>query len=375
LLHVVADINIPFLKGALEPYAHIEYLPGIKITREKIKKADALLIRTRTKCTSDLLEGTSVKFIGSATIGFDHIDTIFCEKNSIRWTNAPGCNSFSVQQYMMAALLKITCECLFNLKDKTIGIIGVGNVGTKVGKFARLMGMNVLLNDPPRERREGKEGFSDFDIVITESDIITMHVPLTFKGEDATYHIINDNILEKMKNGVWFINTSRGEVADTDAMKAALHSGKLAGAVFDVWEHEPDIDIELMSRAFIATPHIAGYSADGKANGTAMIVNALAKFFNLPIINWFPDDIPLPLRPLITINAKDKSEIEIVNEAVSHTYNISEDDKRFRLAPSDFDKLRDEYPLRRESPAYTVKLENSYENVIKVLEQLRFRVS
>ncbi|MBP8960278.1 MAG: erythronate-4-phosphate dehydrogenase, partial [Bacteroidales bacterium] len=150
MLHIVADNKIPFLKGVLEPYARVEYFPGSKITRDVIKGADALLIRTRTKCTPELLEGTSVKFIGSATIGFDHIDTVFCRKNGIRWTNAPGCNSFSVQQYMMAALLKIASSCGFSLKDKTIGIIGVGNVGTKVEKFAKVMSMNVLLNDPPR---------------------------------------------------------------------------------------------------------------------------------------------------------------------------------------------------------------------------------
>ncbi|MBP7731736.1 MAG: 4-phosphoerythronate dehydrogenase PdxB [Bacteroidales bacterium] len=374
MLHIVADNKIPFLKGVLEPYARVEYFPGSKITRDVIKGADALLIRTRTKCTPELLEGTSVKFIGSATIGFDHIDTDFCEKNGIRWTNAPGCNSFSVQQYVMAALLKIASEFRFNLKDKTIGIIGVGNVGTKVEKFARAMSMNVLLNDPPRQRREGKNDFSDFDVVITESDIITMHVPLTLKGEDATYHIIDEKSIGKMKKGAWFINSSRGEVADTDALKKALYSAKLAGAVFDVWEHEPDIDIELMNRAFIATPHIAGYSADGKANGTAMVVNALTGFFKLPVENWFPDDIPLPLSPLIAINAKGKSEMEIVSEAVCHTYNISEDDRRFRLAPSDFEKLRDDYPVRREPPAYTVKLQNSCENVLEILKQLRFRI-
>ncbi len=158
-MKIVADDKIPFLKGALEPLAEVVYIPGKQINRDMLKDTDALLIRTRTRCTENLLEGTSVKFIGTATIGFDHIDTQYCKKNNIIWTNAPGCNSFSVQQYIAAALLKISSENKFNLKDKTLGIIGVGNVGSKVEKFAQILGMKVLLNDPPRARKEGRKIF------------------------------------------------------------------------------------------------------------------------------------------------------------------------------------------------------------------------
>lgn len=211
-MKIVADDKIPFLKGALEPYAEVVYISGKQINREILKDADALLIRTRTKCSENLLEGTAVRFIGTATIGFDHIDTHYCNKNGITWTNAPGCNSTSVQQYIAAALLKLSYECHFNLKDKTLGIIGVGNVGSKVEMFARSIGMNVLLNDPPRARVEGKKNFHSLNTVLAESDIVTVHVPLYVVGEDYTYHLFNEESFRKFKKGAWFINTSRGEV-------------------------------------------------------------------------------------------------------------------------------------------------------------------
>src|SRR5664280_2095961 len=255
-MKIVADDKIPFLKGALETYAEVVYIPANLINTDILKDADALLTRTRTKCNSTLLEGTSIKFIGTATIGFDHIDTQYCKKKNIRWTNAPGCNSSSVQQYIAAALLKISSEFHFNLKDKTLGIIGVGNVGSKVEMFARRMGMNVLLNDPPRARAEGKKNFHSLNRVLSSSDIVTVHVPLSIAGEDTTYHLFNEEIFGRFKQGAWFFNSSRGEVTDTNALKKMLYAGKLDGAVIDVWENEPDIDVELMRQAYFATPHI-----------------------------------------------------------------------------------------------------------------------
>jgi erythronate-4-phosphate dehydrogenase len=372
-MKIVADDKIPFLKGALEPYAEVVYIPGKQINRKMLKDADALLIRTRTKCNESLLKGTAVRFIGTATIGFDHIDTDYCSKKNIRWTNAPGCNSSSVQQYIAAALLKISSEFHFNLKDKTLGIIGVGNVGSKVEMFARRMGMNVLLNDPPRARSEGIKNFHNLNRVLSSSDIVTVHVPLSMAGENTTYHLFNEEIFGRFKQGAWYFNSSRGEVTDTNALKKMLYAGKLDRAVIDVWENEPDIDLELMQQAYIATPHIAGYSTDGKANGTAMVVNSLCRYFNLPLENWYPLDIPLPVSPYISIDCKNKHEEEIVREAVIHTYNIDEDSMRLRLSPPDFEKLRGDYPIRREFPAYSVRLKNGSEKIQKTLSGLGFR--
>ena len=355
-MKIVADDKIPFLKGVLEPYSDIVYMPGGSISRDHLADADALLIRTRTKCTESLLNGTSIKFIGTATIGFDHIDIAWCGRNNITWTNAPGCNSSSVQQYITASILKLEHDHQFILKGKKLGIIGVGNVGSKVEKAAKAMGMIVLVNDPPRERKEGISGFVKLETLLQESDIISLHVPLNIVGNDQTYHLFNDKILGKVRNGAWFINSSRGEVAETAALRRALSSGKLAGAILDVWENEPDIDQELMKSAYIATPHIAGYSTDGKANGTAMIVNSLCKHFGLPLQNWYPDTVPEPAFPDIIIGCNGRRDFDIIRETVVHTYDISDDDSNLRRSPSDFEKQRGDYRLRREFSAYTVVL-------------------
>jgi erythronate-4-phosphate dehydrogenase len=374
MIKIIADDKIPFLAGVLEPVADVTYLPGRMIGKAHIKDADALLIRTRTKCTGELLKGSKVGFIGTATIGFDHIDIRYCENHNIKWTNAPGCNSSSVQQYITAALLKMSGDFQFRLREKTIGIIGVGNVGTKIEKIARTLGMNVLLNDPPRARKEGDKLFVDLDKLLNDSDIITIHVPLNIVGEDKTYHMINDKSIRRMKKGVWIINSSRGEVAETSSLKKALRSGKFGGVVLDVWEHEPDIDYELLEKAFIATPHIAGYSADGKANGTAMIVNALTELYNLPVTNWYPAVIPEPHSREISVNARNKDQEDVVREVVLHTYNIAEDDIKLRFSPSDFEKLRGDYPVRREFPSFTVTLTGGTKKLQKMVESLGFRI-
>ena len=374
MIKIIADDKIPFLRGTLEPYARIEFLPGKQIDREAIMEADALLIRTRTRCTKELLTGTGVKFIGTATIGFDHIDTGFCNSQGIKWINAPGCNSSSVQQYIAAALLKLSHEFRLSLKDKILGIIGAGNVGSKVEILAKALGMKVLLNDPPRERREGSELFYDLDEVLRESDIVTLHVPLNIVGEDSTYHLIDEGTIKKMKKGVWLINTSRGEIAETSAFWKGLNSCRLEGAVIDVWENEPDIDRELMRTAFIATPHIAGYSADGKANGTRMVVNALSDYFGLPLNNWYPEQIPGPEDPVIMIDGKGKNDESVIGEAVTRTYNISEDDRKLRIWPADFEKQRGDYPLRREFSAYEAKLMNCSMSVKKTLAEIGFMI-
>jgi erythronate-4-phosphate dehydrogenase len=372
-MKIVADDKIPFLRGALEQMAEVLYMPGKDITNESLRDADALLVRTRTKCNSDLLKNTKVRFIGTATIGFDHIDTHYCEKNGIAWTNAPGCNSSSVRQYIVSALLKLSKDHSFNLEGKTIGIVGVGNVGSKVEEAARILGMNVMLNDPPRARREGNKKFVLLGDILYNADIITAHVPLNIVGEDQTYHLFNEKSFKKMRKGTWFINTSRGEINDTTSLRRALSTDKIR-AVLDVWENEPDIDNGLMHLAFLATPHIAGYSTDGKANGTAMVVNSLSEFFGLPLKSWYPQNVPDPPSSEIHINCKGRDDIDIIREAVNNSYNIEKDDIKLRLAPADFEKQRGDYPLRREFPAYRVRLKQGGKEVRNKLKELGFRV-
>jgi erythronate-4-phosphate dehydrogenase len=373
-IRIVADEDIPFLKGVLEPYSDIEYYPGNKITGREIANADALIIRTRTKCNRNLLQGSGVRFIASATIGFDHIDTGYCREHNIEWTNAPGCNSSSVQQYIGAALIALSEKYGFSSGSRTIGVVGVGHVGTKVVKLTEHLGMTVLMNDPPRMRKEGLCGFVSLDGIVRDCDIISFHVPLNMTGEDRTYHMIDDQLLGRLNPGTFIINTSRGEVADTGALKRAAKSGKVKGLVIDVWENEPDIDIDLLNSVDIATPHIAGYSADGKASGTAMSVRSLSRFFCLGLDDWKPSGIPVPDNTLITLSDKSAPAQENLARAIISTYNIMEDDRRIRMSPGTFEEQRANYPLRREFDSYSVRPANKNNDTKRILRRMGFKI-
>ncbi len=374
-MKIVCDNKIPFLKGALEPYADVVYLPGKETTPDVVRDADALITRTRTKCDESLLKGSSVRMIATATIGFDHIDTEWCDKNGISWTNAPGCNSWSVQQYIASLLVTMAREFGFDCKDKTLGVIGVGNVGSKVARIASVLGFKVLLNDPPRARKEGTDGFVSFDEIICKSDIITCHVPLQCTGQDATYHLFDAARLASMRKEQILINSSRGEVVDNKALKAALQDGKLKAASLDVWENEPDIDTELLGMLFTGTPHIAGYSLDGKANGTWMSVQAVARALDLPCKDWKVREIPLPGQPVeFRLDASGKSRQEVLTEAILYTYNILDDDRRLREDTASFEMQRADYPVRREFPAFTISLANATPGQTEALTEIGFKL-
>jgi len=375
MLKVVVDKDIPFIRGVLEKHATVVYLQGNAIAKSDLLDADALIVRTRTKCNEKLLSGTRVRFIASATIGFDHIDTEFCGRSGITWTNAAGCNSSSVQQYVAAALFHISNKLEFELATRTIGIVGVGNVGTKVADLCSALGMRVLLNDPPRERREGKGAFVRLDELLRESDIITVHVPLSTEGEDRTFHMIDERLLAMLGPKQVLMNTSRGEVADSSSLKSCLQKKGIAACVLDVWENEPAIDLELLARVDLGTPHIAGYSADGKATGTSMSVRALSRFFGLDLNEWFPANIPLPAETTIELDCATLRRQKIFCKAVCRTYDILADDQALRNAPASFEHQRSAYPLRREFPAYTVKLKNAEKNVEAALRQLGFNTT
>ncbi|KAF0140335.1 MAG: erythronate-4-phosphate dehydrogenase [Stygiobacter sp.] len=374
-IKIVADDKIPFLKGVLEPFAEVSYLSPKEITNAAVKDADALLVRTRTKCNADLLENSSVKFIATATIGYDHIDGSYCDANKILWMSAPGCNSSSVQQYIASALVTIAANKKFKLSDKTIGIVGVGNVGSKVERLAKAIGMNVLLCDPPRQRREGGNQFVSLDELVKGSDIITFHVPLNRSGEDKTFHMADEQFFESFSESKIIFNSSRGEVVETIALKNAIKNGSVSDLVLDVWENEPNIDPELLELADIATPHIAGYSADGKANGTAICVNGLAEFFSLPLDrNWYPNEIPNSSSSnIIGIDCTGKTEEEIIREVVLSTYKVEEDDNRLRSSIGTFEKQRGDYPVRREFTFYSLELKNCEEKIQNKLYQIGFK--
>ncbi len=375
-IKIVADDGILYLKGALDEYADIIYLPSNEITFQNIKDADAIIVRTRTKCDEKLLENTKVKFIATGTIGYDHIDVDYCQRKNIKWINAPGCNANSVLQYMASALLILAERMNINLLDKTLGIIGVGNIGQKVERFAKILGMKVLLNDPPRERKEGQSKFVDLNYLINQSDIITLHVPLNLEGIDKTYHMVNESFFSNFNHPKILINTSRGEVVKSSSLKDAFRKNLVSAYVLDVWEDEPNIDLELLHYAALATPHVAGYSVEGKANGTAVCVNELNKFFNLGLkANWYPSLLPEAVESNeINVDCKGKSLQEIFFECIIQTYNIEEDDKNLRLSPSQFEQQRINYPIRREFDFYDVRLINANSQVRDKIKELGFNL-
>lgn len=373
-MKIVCDNKIPFLRGAFEPYAEVVYLPGAETTPEVVKDADAIVTRTRTRCDASLLTGSSVRAIATATIGFDHIDTAWCEANGIIWKNAPGCNSWSVKQYVTAALVTLARKRGLKLEGMTLGVVGVGNVGSKVAEAASILGMKVLLNDPPRQRAEGGP-FVSLDEIISRSDIITLHVPLQKEGEDATWHLFDAARLAKLRPSQILINSSRGPVVDNKALKTALAGHHIAGACLDVWEGEPELDPGLVEMLDLSTPHIAGYSADGKANGTTASVRTVAEVLGLPLTDWEATGIPAPAQELeFDLDATGKSLQEVLTEAVLHTYDIEADSNALRADLGAFEKLRGDYPVRREFTSFSVRLHGGTPQMAEKLSRLGFSV-
>lgn len=346
-MKIVVDNKIPFIREAIEKIAdEAVYAPGKEFTPEMVKDADALIIRTRTLCNRELLEGSRVQFIATATIGYDHIDTEYCRKAGITWKNAPGCNSASVAQYLQSTLLLMQQKKGVKLSELTIGIVGVGNVGSKVADVAREFGMRVLLNDLPREDEEGSAGFSSLQTLAEECDVLTFHVPLYKEGKYKTFHLADAAFFRSLLRRPLIINTSRGEVIETDALLEALEEGEISDAVIDVWENEPDINLSLLNKVFIGTPHIAGYSADGKANATRMSLDSLCRHFGIQAdYRILP---PEPGNPVIHAATE--------AEAYLRMYDPRKDCEALRANPELFEKLRGDYPLRREKEAYKIEL-------------------
>lgn len=343
MINIVADKNIPFLEGVFEPYAHVRYIDGKLITREDMMDADAIIIRTRTKCNAETLEGTAVKMIATATIGTDHIDLEYCAAHNIEVHSVPGCNAGGVMQYVFSALYGMAARKRIKIEGANFGIIGVGGVGKRVERLARHLGFKVLLCDPPREAAEGNEDgkFCDLDYLLKNADIVTIHTPLN----PTTRNMANAEFFGKMREGAIFINTARGEVMDETALKAALP--KLGAVAIDTWNHEPDIDTELMNAVDIATPHIAGYSLQGKQNGTTFSVQAIANRFGITPLYSFIAEVSSPeIQPLkLDFTGKDQGQIATIFQ---YSYPIFTDDFLFKMEPHNFEKMRSEYHYRRE---------------------------
>ena len=330
-MKIVVDDKIPYIREKLTLLAdEVVALRGADITAADVKDADALVVRTRTRCNEQLLKDSRVQFVATATIGFDHIDTAYMERAGICWTNCPGCNAASVAQYIECSLLLLERKKGLHLRHSTIGIVGCGHVGSKVKAVAERLGMRVLVCDPLL----AEPGFVSLDTIERESDIITFHVPLTRDGEYATIHMADDAFFHRIPRVPYIINTSRGEVVDNDALLIALNEGRVRDAVIDVWEYEPQLNIQLLQRVFIGTPHIAGYSADGKVNADNMVIDALCRNFGLK----HPAIIQAPPLPVGFYYTGDPLQL----------YNPLDDSQKLKMNPENFEWLRNNYPLRRE---------------------------
>jgi len=356
-MRIVVDENIPLGREAFSRLGRVDLFPGRSLKRDDLLDADVLLVRSITKVDRNLLEGTSVRFVGTATIGTDHVDRGYLNQAGIAFADAAGCNANSVGEYITAALLDLEAALGVRFEGRTLGIVGVGNVGSNVARRADPLGLKVLQNDPPRAEREGPEGFVSLEHLLAESDIVTFHTPLERGGKHPTYHLCGERELAQMKPDALLLNTSRGPVVDNSALLAALEGRRLAGCALDVWENEPYPDPRLLDKVDIATPHIAGYSFDGKVAGTRMMFESLCRFLKRsPSDDIGLFEIPLE-NPHLEIVSTGR---EALREAVFGAYPIQEDDRRTRRLldlplenrGAEFDRLRKEYPVRREFHGY-----------------------
>ncbi|MBX7255760.1 MAG: 4-phosphoerythronate dehydrogenase PdxB [Candidatus Hydrogenedentes bacterium] len=354
-MRIVVDENIPYGKEAFETLGDVVLRPGRGISKDDLKDAELLLVRSITKVNADLLEGTKVRFVATATIGEDHVDKEYLHKKGIAFSSAPGCNANSVADYIVATLLHLAEVRGFKLTDRKLGIVGHGNVGSKVARRARALGMQCVVNDPPLARKTGDATFRPLDEIF-DCNIITFHVPLTKTGPDATYHLVDDAFLRKIRTGTLIINTSRGSVIDGKALQAALEDGRVGASALDVWEGEPNIDLDLFANLALGTPHIAGYSFDGKVNGTRQVYEAACAYLGVNP-NWDPSLLlPAPETPVVEVDGSVENAQAELRRVVRCVYDILRDDEALRAIikmPAEergphFDRLRKEYPRRRE---------------------------
>jgi erythronate-4-phosphate dehydrogenase len=380
VMKIAVDRNIPLAVSAFGALGDVTLLETTAVTPGTVRDASALVIRSETKVGPALLEGSGVRFVGSATIGTDHIDLPYLASKGITFANAPGSNANSVKEYVLAALLTLARRGGFPLRGKTLGVVGVGNVGGRVAAIGRALGMRVLENDPPLARQGGGGRFLPLDSLM-EADIITLHVPLTRTGSDPTYRLLDARRIGAMKTGSILLNTSRGAVVETRALEAALRDGHLSAAVLDVWEGEPSIDAGLLRWASLGTSHIAGYSIDGKVNAAGMIRTALCRFLNDGSA-WDPSrEIPPPPVPSIALAPGGTTE-EILGYAVKACYDIEYDDRLLRglfdVPPEErgrfFMGLRTGYRLRREFSSMNIVPGPARTSLRNVLADVGFQI-
>lgn len=380
-LVTVADERIPFAGEAFGTLGEVRTRPGRLLGPADLAGADLLVVRAITRVNASLVAGSGVRFVGTATSGTDHVASAELARLGIAFYGALGCNANAVAEYMAAAWIEMARRRGEALGGRSVGVVGVGHVGTLVAAKARALGMEPVLNDPPRARETGDAAFRPLDDLLG-CDIVSCHTPLTTGGPDPTWRLIGRRVLSRLRPGAWFCNAGRGEVVDEEALGEAIDRGRLGGVVLDVWDHEPAIDPRLVARADIATPHIAGYSLDGKLNGTAMVYRAACRFFGVEP-SWSAETAaPPPDVPRIALDASGRDEAAVLAEAVEAVYAVRRDDEALkRVASADaasigpaFDHLRAAYPRRREFPGTEVVLAGGSPALAGALAGLGFRV-
>jgi len=356
-MKIIADENIPCVQQSFSTLGEVTLLPGRQLCAADVRAADILLVRSVTRVGRELLEGSRVRFVGSATIGFDHVDRDYLRQQEIGFATAPGSNATSAAEYVVSAVLALAERDGFDPADKSVGIIGCGNVGSRVLQKLTALGMACLVNDPPLQAQGGHNGFVDLD-EIQKADIITLHVPLTQTGAHPTFHLVDRAFLENLKPDAILINTARGAVVDNRALDTMLDKRADLSVVLDVWEGEPAINRSLLGKVALGTPHIAGYSLNGKLRGTEMIYRAACDYLGLPAQGWkAADDLPEGRVMLLEEPGQDA-----LRAAVFQSYDVRHDDRRLRTImspgvdeyPGYFDRLRKEYPLRLEFHCTTI---------------------
>ena len=386
-MKIICSTNIPYAEEAFRPLGDLTILAPKEITAARVRDADVLVIRSTLRANRALLEGSRVKFVGTATIGTDHLDLAYLDQAGIAWRAAPGCNANSVSEYVTTALLCIGQRHGFTLSGKTIGVIGVGNVGRRVVQKAQALGLRVLQNDPPRREAENNPDFLPLEQVLAEADILTLHVPLTKTGPYPTWHLADRRFFEQVKPGVVWLNAARGAAMDSDAFLEAHAAGKAAYAVLDTWEDEPAFRTDVLAKADIATPHIAGHSFEGKVMGTVMIYHAVCRFLGIAP-TWTPegrlpnDLLPPPLVPEIRLDPADLSEEAALWRIARPVYDIEADDRRLRAGATmdpktrgeHFEQLRKNYPIRREFRFTHVMLSPGYPRLETKIRNLGFTI-
>ena len=382
-MKIVADQNIPFVKECFSSIGQVQTCSGRQLTADQLADAELLLVRSVTKVNQALLKGSRIKFVATATIGVEHVESAYLAAQGIGFASAPGSNANSVAEYIVAALLALGKKYKFELAKKSIGVVGVGNVGSRVAQKCAALGLRVLLNDPPLQRKTGDSKYRPLS-ELHGCDFITFHTPLTKEGIDKSYHLADANFFASLKKGAVFLNSSRGGVHDTVALKQAMAEGKLLGVVLDVWENEPNIDPDLLRKVDLSTPHIAGYSFDGKVSGLLMIYRAACAHFGLTPSHTEADFLPAPKVPQITITPEQlKDPLErIVHDTVQQVYVINRDDFNTREILTQpepdrgafFDRLRKEYPERREFQNTVVVVPAGQTRLAEILGGIGFQI-